>query len=94
MVREDFIEEVINGSSSSKRGEKSILGKKSSMCKGWGEQVSMSRREVWLEQLKGGAWGEVPGEQGWVQAREGLVGHVEKFCLSSQGCGKPLKTCE
>lgn len=30
------MEEVINGSMSSKRGEKSILGKKSSMCKGPG----------------------------------------------------------
>lgn len=38
---------------------------------------------MWLEQIKGGEWGEVRLEQVWVQAREGLVGHVEKFSLQS-----------
>lgn len=88
MVREDFLEKVINESLSSKTGEKSILGKRNSMCKGPGdEQGSLARRQVWVEQIKGGEWGEAWLEQGGVQAREGLVGHVEKFCLSSQGAG-------
>ena len=65
------------------------------MCKGPGvEQVSLTGRHVWLEQIKGGERGAVRLEQGGVQAGEGLVGRVEKFSLSSRGCRKPLKASE
>ena len=62
-VREDCLEEVMNGSFSGKREEKKgILGKENSMCKGPGVgQVSVTRRQVWLEQISEGSGVSEPG---------------------------------